>query len=104
MTHIDPVVVNLKKSAENSNTHRLILPVPHRVYMERGMSYYRIATIAMLFGTGELILAIAMNGSAQIGMFIMAGLSYFIAGSSYAMHKKDREDQYNYIPNAERYV
>ena len=65
------------------------------------MSYYRIATIAMLFGTGELILAIAMNGSAQIGMFIMAGLSYFVAGSCYAMHKKD---QYNYIPNAERYV
>ena len=101
MTHIDPVVVNLKKSAENSNTHKLILPVLHRVYMERGMSYYRIATIAMLFGTGELMLAVAMNGSAQIGMFIMAGLSYFIAGSCYAMHKKD---QYNYIPNAERYV
>ncbi len=100
MTHIDPVVVNLKKSAENSNTHKLILPVLHRVYMERGMSYYRIATIAMLFGTGELLLAMAMHGSAQIGMFIMVALSYFISGSCYSIHKKD---QYNYIETQELY-
>jgi hypothetical protein len=98
---IDLVVVNLKNCAENFNTHRLILLVFHRVYVERGMSYYRIATIAMLFGTGELMLAVAMNGSAQIGMFIMAGLSYFVSGACYHMHKKD---QYNYIPNAEKYV
>ncbi len=65
------------------------------------MSYYRIATIAMLFGTGELLLALAMNGSAQIGMFIMVALSYFVSASCYLMHRKD---QYNYIPNAERYV
>lgn len=68
------------------------------------MSYYRIATIAMLFGTGELILALAMHGDAQIGMLIMASMSYFITGSCYAIHNKDKEDQYNYIPNAEKYV
>ena len=98
---IDLAVVNLKKCAENSNTHRLILLVLHRVYMERGMSYYRIATITMLFGTGELLLALAMHGDAQIGMFIMVALSCFISGSCYSIHRKD---QYNYIPNAERYV
>ncbi len=68
------------------------------------MSYYRIATIAMLFATGELLFALAMHGGAQIGMIIMASCSYFVAGSCYAIHNKDKEDQYKYIPNMEKCV
>ena len=54
-----------------------------------------MATVAMLFGTGELLLALAMHGWAQVGMFGMVIASYFLAGSWYYLDKK--EEEYSYI-------
>ncbi len=91
------------KYAERWNTEdRLILGIPYGICMEDKISYYRMATIAMLFATGELMFAVAMNGWAQIGMFLMAGASYFIAGVCYTLH--NNHTRYNYIADKERYV
>ena len=58
------------------------------------VSYYRMAIIAMLFGTGELILSSKMNSEAQLIMFAMVFVSYLVAFTCYRMHVVD---QYNYI-------
>lgn len=55
------------------------------------LSYYRMATIAMLFGTGELLFALAMHGNAQLGMIGMVIASYFLAGTWYYMDKKEND-------------
>jgi len=65
------------------------------------MNNYKMGIVAMLFGTGELMLAMAMNGHPQIGMFIMAGCSYVVMALYFRIHQVE---EYNYIPNAERYV
>ena len=68
--------------------------------MGQGRSNYRMAIIAMLFGTGELILASKMNGDAQIAMFAMVFLSYLVAFVYYRIHVVE---QYNYIHDVELY-
>ena len=71
------------------------------IFMGDKISYYRMATIAMLFATAELMFAVAMHGYPQIGMFTMAGASFFIAGVCYFLH--NNHTRYNYIANKERY-
>ncbi len=66
------------------------------------ISYYRMATIALLFATGELLFALAMHGWAQIGMFLLVGASYFVAFVNYTLHYNHA--RYNYIADKERYV
>ena len=69
--------------------------------MGHGRGNYRMALVAMLFGTGELILASKMNGDPQIAMFAMVFLSYLVAFVYYRMHVVD---QYNYIHRLEKYA
>lgn len=76
--------------------------IPHGTSMGDKISYYRMGTIAMLFATGELLFALAMHGYPQIGMFLLVGASYFIAGVCYYLH--DNHTRYNYIANKERYA
>jgi len=68
--------------------------------MGQGRSNYRMAIVAMLFGTGELILASKMNGEAQLGMFAMVFVSYLVAFVYYRIHVVE---QYKYIANKELY-
>jgi len=68
--------------------------------MGHGRGNYRMAIIAMLFGTGELILASKMNGDQQIAMFAMVFLSYLVAFVYYRIHIVE---QYKYIANKELY-
>ncbi len=67
---------------------------------ENKASYYRMAIIAMLFGTGELILSSKMNSEPQLIMFVMVFVSYLVAFTCYRMHVVD---QYNYIHRLEDY-
>ncbi len=74
--------------------------------MEQGqrkekVSYYRMAIIAMLFGTGELILSSKMNSEPQLIMFVMVFMSYLVAFTCYRMHVVD---QYNYIHKLDKYA
>ena len=58
------------------------------------MNNYRMGIVAMLFGTGELMLAVAMNGHPQIGMFVMAGFSYFVMAVYFRIHQVEQiEDE-----------
>lgn len=64
------------------------------------MNNYRMGIVAMLFGTGELMLAVAMNGQPQIGMFVMAGFSYFVMAIYFRIHQveeieKEGRTKYN---------
>lgn len=68
--------------------------------MGHGRSNYRMAIIAMLFGTGELILSSKMNGDSQIAMFAMVFLSYLVAFVYYRIHIVE---QYKYIHDKELY-
>ena len=68
--------------------------------MGYGRSNYRMALVAMLFGTGELILASKMNGDPQLAMFTMVFLSYLVAFVYYRIHIVE---QYNYIHDVELY-
>lgn len=91
------------KYAERWNTEdRLILGILYGICMGDKISYYRMATIAMLFATAELMFAVAMHGYPQLGMFAMAGASSFIAFVAYSLHYNHA--RYNYIADKERYV
>ena len=59
-----------------------------------------MGVVAVLFGTGELLLALAMHGEVQIAMFIMVGLSYFITAGCWRAHYVE---QNNYIATQEKY-
>jgi len=63
--------------------------------------YYRIATIAMLIGTGELLLSMKMNGDPQFDMILFTIMFYFMAGCCYVFDRD--ENQYNYIHRLEKY-
>ena len=103
MMHIDLAVVNLKKYYTNSSMeNRLILGILYGIFMGDKISYYRMATIAMLFATVELMFAVAMHGYPQLGMFAMAGASSFIAFVAYSLHYN--QARYNYIADKETYV
>lgn len=62
--------------------------------MGQGRYNYRMALVAMLFGTGELILASKMHGDVQLAMLAMVFLSYFVAFVYYRIHIVE---QYKYI-------
>ena len=62
--------------------------------MGQGRYNYRMALVAMLFGTGELILASKMNSNPQLGMLAMVFLSYLVAFVYYRIHIVE---QYKYI-------
>ena len=59
------------------------------------MNNYRMGIVAMLFGTGELMLAVAMNGMPQIGMFFMAGFSYFVMAVYFRIHQVEGIEEEN---------
>jgi len=64
------------------------------------MNNHKMGIVAMLFGTGELMLGMAMNGFPQIGMFAMAGLSYFVMAVYFRLHQVEesqKEEKKSYI-------
>ncbi len=73
------------------------------------MNNHKMGIVAMLFGTGELMLGVAMNGWAQIGMFAMAGLSYFVMAVYFRLNRveessKEKEKGYtNTFANLEEF-
>jgi len=79
---------------QNSGRGRLILGIPNSTYMNN----HKMGVVAMLFGTGELMLAVAMNGMPQIGMFFMAGFSYFVMAMYFRIHQVEEHDKEARIP------
>ncbi len=39
---------------------------------------HKMGIIAMLFGTGELMIGLALHGTAQLGMLALAGISFIV--------------------------
>ena len=60
---------------------------------------YKMGVVAMLFGTGELMLAVAMNGTPQIGMFLMAGFSYIVMALYFKFHQIEQNSYMSTFAN-----
>ena len=58
------------------------------------MNYYHIGIVALLFGTGELILGSATHGWLQVGMMTMVVCSYFLCYVCLVLHQ---EEENSYI-------
>ena len=48
---------------------------------------HKMGIVAMLFGTGELMIGLALHGTAQIGMLILAGISFIVMIGYFRLNK-----------------
>lgn len=53
------------------------------------MNYYHLALIALLFGTGELILGLGTNGPLFISMMAMVFCSYLVSFTCLLLHEEE---------------
>lgn len=54
---------------------------------------HKMGIIAMLFGTGELMLGLAMHGTAQLGMLALAGISFIVMIGYFRFNKVEKHNK-----------
>jgi hypothetical protein len=60
----------------------------------QGINSRHMAIVALLFGMFEILLGLKMYSEAQFGMYMMAGLSFFVAGSFYIFDQREKQNSY----------
>ena len=61
---------------------------------KKGINNRHMAIVALLFGMFEILLGLKMYSEAQFGMYMMAGLSFFVASSFYILDQREKQNSY----------
>ena len=54
---------------------------------------HKMGIVAMLFGTGELMIGLALHGTAQLGMLALAGISFIVMIGYFRLNKVEKHSK-----------
>jgi len=54
---------------------------------------HKMGIVAMLFGTGELMIGLSLHGTAQLGMLALAGISFIVMIGYFRLNKGEKHSK-----------